>query len=409
MTSHLAPPAGDLDPVAFERALALLEALTAESSASSDAAGLRRIAARIAGELAARGAATRIDELPAGDGTLPLLVATGGAGRAPIFVIGHFDTVLDAAPPRREGDLLRATGAIDMKGGIAAFLAALDLLASRGIDAPAYELRLVPDEEVAGELSHRAVATPPRDARALWVLEPGEPRRDGRETLVAGRRGMRMLRLRAAGRAAHSGLAFAAGRSAILALADWMIAAESLSGRPAGPTINVARCVGGERGFVEDLAGRSSLVGTDVQLNVVPDRALLEGEVRYLAAAEGEETVRRLQSMAAAIAERRQVALDLELAPPIPPVEPTPARREAAALAVAAAARRGWELEVETDRGGISFPNFLPAGVELPVLDGLGPVGGGMHTREEHVDLRSFARRILLLADLLEQAASAPS
>jgi acetylornithine deacetylase/succinyl-diaminopimelate desuccinylase-like protein len=35
------------------------------------------------------------------------------------------------------------------------------------------------------------------------------------------------------------------------------------------------------------------------------------------------------------------------------------------------------------------------------VLDGLGPVGGGMHTREEYVELRSLRRRIVLLADLL--------
>jgi acetylornithine deacetylase/succinyl-diaminopimelate desuccinylase-like protein len=34
-------------------------------------------------------------------------------------------------------------------------------------------------------------------------------------------------------------------------------------------------------------------------------------------------------------------------------------------------------------------------------VDGLGPVGNGMHTREEYLDLASFERRIVLLADLL--------
>ena len=65
------------------------------------------------------------------------------------------------------------------------------------------------------------------------------------------------------------------------------------------------------------------------------------------------------------------------------------------------AAARGWRLEVERERGGISFPNFLADPGGFPVLDGLGPVGGGMHTREEHVELESLARRIVLLADLL--------
>jgi di/tripeptidase len=38
------------------------------------------------------------------------------------------------------------------------------------------------------------------------------------------------------------------------------------------------------------------------------------------------------------------------------------------------------------------------------VLDGLGPVGGGMHTREEYLELRSLERRVVLLADLLAEA-----
>jgi glutamate carboxypeptidase len=68
---------------------------------------------------------------------------------------------------------------------------------------------------------------------------------------------------------------------------------------------------------------------------------------------------------------------------------------------VALAAARGWRLEVERERGGISFPNFLADPGRIPVLDGLGPVGGGMHTRDEHVALASLERRIVLLADLL--------
>ena len=69
--------------------------------------------------------------------------------------------------------------------------------------------------------------------------------------------------------------------------------------------------------------------------------------------------------------------------------------------ALALTAQRGWTLHVEKDRGGISFPNYLDGDIDIPVLDGLGPVGDGMHTREEQLDLRSLRRRIVLLADLL--------
>ena len=65
------------------------------------------------------------------------------------------------------------------------------------------------------------------------------------------------------------------------------------------------------------------------------------------------------------------------------------------------AARRGFHLEVEEDRGGISFPNFIADPASTPVIDGLGPTGDGMHIRGEHLSLDSLDRRIGLLADLL--------
>jgi acetylornithine deacetylase/succinyl-diaminopimelate desuccinylase-like protein len=49
----------------------------------------------------------------------------------------------------------------------------------------------------------------------------------------------------------------------------------------------------------------------------------------------------------------------------------------------------------------VSFPNFLPDPAAVCVVDGLGPVGGGMHTRQEHLDIESLRRRIALIAEAL--------
>ena len=68
---------------------------------------------------------------------------------------------------------------------------------------------------------------------------------------------------------------------------------------------------------------------------------------------------------------------------------------------VALAAKRGLHLEIEEDRGGVSFPNFISDPAKTPVVDGLGPTGDGMHIRGEFLNLDSLAPRILLLADLL--------
>jgi len=397
-------PPGGLPDTLFARALAFLDELAAISSPSGDRDGLRRAGDLLAGALAARGLTPEVREEDAGGGLLlPVLAARGrDTSRGHLLLLGHLDTVLPALPPRLAGGRLVATGAIDMKGGLATLVGALDLLAERGESPPADLLLVaVPDEEVGGELSRRAVRRFGEAARALWVLEPGEPAADGAETLVAGRRGLFGWHLAARGLAAHSGLAYWEGRSALGAAARWSAAAEALSRQGGGPTVNCARLVAGDAAFVEDLEIEAGLLGSDRRLNVVPDRARVEGEARFLHRDEGEALARRLADLAAETAAATGTQLAFTAEAPIPPVDPDGAHRGAAERAVELAERRGWRLVLDRERGGISFPNFLPDPGRIPILDGLGPVGGGMHTREEFVDLASFRRRIVLLADLL--------
>lgn len=403
-------PIEGLPPDLFAGAVELLGEVTAISSPSGDVDGLWRMAERLAAELARRG--IRAEARPAGQG-LPLVVAGEGEG-SHLLLLGHFDTVLPALAPRREDGRLVATGAIDMKGGLVALLGALDLLARRGVELPRdLVVVAVPDEEVAGALSRAAVAGWGAAARALWVLEPGEPGgAPGAETVVGGRRGMFGWRLEVRGRAAHSGLHYTDGRSALLAAARWCLEAAgdaaTSAHRRGSPTVNLARLVAGDATFVGDLGTSHAWMGTDRQLNVVPDRAVVEGEARFLRAVEGEELARRLATLAGSLSAETGTEIAFKRGDVIAPVEPGgAARRARCARAVALAAARGWRLEVEEERGGISFPNFLPAAAQgIPVLDGLGPIGGGMHTRDEWVDLRSLGRRIVLLADLLEEEAA---
>lgn len=401
----------------FDSTLTFLTDLTALSSPSVDRPGLARVAAFLREAFEARGLSVEIEprtvDQGAGEATLPILHARGPAaneGARCLLLLGHMDTVLSAIPPVREEGRLLATGAIDMKGGLATFVGALDLLARRGIAPPAdLHLVVVPDEEVGGELSREATTHWGASARAVWVLEPGEPR-GASETMVAGRRGMRNWRLIASGTPAHSGLHYWQGHSALVAAARWCAAAEALSARAGGPTINVGRLIAGDAAFVSDPAGNAGLLGTESRLNVVPDRAVAEGEFRFLRTAEGEKVASALAALARTIGEETGTTLDLTIGHTVPPVDPHGPQRSWCERAVALAASRGWTLEVEDDRGGISFPNFLADPGRVSVLDGLGPVGGGMHTREEFLDLTSLARRIALLADLFEaDAAAGPS
>ncbi|MEM7353065.1 MAG: M20/M25/M40 family metallo-hydrolase [Acidobacteriota bacterium] len=388
----------------FDSTLDLLERLTAVSSPSGDLAGLETAARCLGDELGRHGLEVEIRAQTAADGhEQPVLYARSGTAKEQhLFLIGHLDTVLPAARPERRDGRLFATGAIDMKGGLAALCGALELLKRRGA-APPDDLLLivVPDEEVAGLLSQQVVAQYGGAARGFWVLEPGMRRNDN-ETLVAGRRGIFDWRLVVHGASAHAGNAYWRGRSALTAAAEWCVGARALASPGQRPTINAGRLIAGERDFVDDVGAGVSLIGTTRQLNVVPDRALVEGEARFLTRADGEEVLRSLDQLTQHIAETHQVEARFEPGPVVPPVEPHGPSRQKSQSAVDLAARAGWTIEVEEDRGGISFSNFLPDPSAIPILDGLGPVGDGMHTREEYVELASLDRRIALLADLLE-------
>ncbi len=398
----------------FNSTLGFLERFTTISSPSGDLAGLRAAADCLADELRRLQLSVEIrQELGAGGIEQPVLYAGTGSGNTtagngrPLLLIGHLDTVLPATVPQRRDGRLFATGAIDMKGGLAALIGALDLLARRGGTPPDdLLLAVVPDEEVAGHLSQQVVARYGATARGLWVLEPGTFRgtADGvaTETLVTGRRGMFDWHLQVRGQSAHAGNAYWSGKSAIDAAAAWCVEARRLAKPDGGPTVNVGRIVGGELGFVDDLAGSAELVGTSRQVNVVPDRALVDGEARFLGRTDGDELRDAMNGLATRLAAEHRLEMAFHPGPMVPPVDPTGPSHQLSLTAVEIARRAGWTIEIEADRGGISFSNFLPDPSAIPILDGLGPVGDGMHTREEYVELASLDRRIALLADLLE-------
>ena len=407
-TSPGEPAVVAFDPAVLDGIVAASSARLAElcaiSSASGDAAGIRRVAEYLAAALSPHGLACEIREEPDAQGQpQPSLLARGPeAGERHLLLLGHLDTVLPAIAPRREGERLIATGALDMKGGFAMLLGALELLAATGRAAPRDLLLVaVPDEESEGFISEQAVATYSENARAVLVLEPGEAREGGKETLVAGRRGLTEWALEVRGKAAHSGLAYWQGRSALAAAADFCAEAQSYSKPGPHPTVNVGRLIGGTREFVEDLPKNYDLFGSSRQLNVIPDRARAEGEIRYLAEEDRDSLLARLDDLAEAVAAEYQVEIAFAGGRSVPPFDPKGPGAPLVERTVALAAARGFKLEVEDDRGGISFPNFLAEPGAVAVIDGLGPCGDGMHVREEFLDLASLRRRIVLLADLL--------
>jgi glutamate carboxypeptidase len=81
------------------------------------------------------------------------------------------------------------------------------------------------------------------------------------------------------------------------------------------------------------------------------------------------------------------------------PMERTPAIGRLVELARGVASGLGFELE-EAVTGGASDANTI-AGLGVPTLDGLGPIGGDDHSDSEWIDLETAPTRVALLAGLI--------
>lgn len=130
----------------------------------------------------------------------------GERSGAPIMFLGHSDVVPagegwsgDPFVPRIEGGRLIGRGATDMKGGLAAVLEAMRVLAELEIDHPIELLVTVDEEDRATGVLHYLQHAADRELLALVVAEPTDL-----DTIV-GCRGAANLRLEISGRAAHAG------------------------------------------------------------------------------------------------------------------------------------------------------------------------------------------------------------
>lgn len=179
-----------------------------------------------------------------------------------ILAVGHCDTVwpqgtLATMPFREEAGKVYGPGIFDMKGGISYFLMALEAMRALAVKPSAsISLLLVSDEEI-GSLSSRAITeAEARSASLALLLEPAVGP-EGR--LKTARKGTGMYRLRVTGIAAHSGIDFAAGASAVSEMAHQIEAIGGLTNLDKGITVNPGVVRGGTKGNV--VAAEAELLG----------------------------------------------------------------------------------------------------------------------------------------------------
>jgi glutamate carboxypeptidase len=366
-----------------------LETLVNIDCGSYTSAGVNRIADRVAASLVELGA--EVERIPhhAAEGELQLgdLVIGRIPGDGPRrLLIGHMDTVFDegtcaARPFQIRGDRALGPGTSDMKGGLLAGLHALAALQATG-QHPAVTFVANPDEEIGSLFSgaHIRRLAPGHDVSL--VLESARASGD----IVSARKGIADLELLFTGRAAHAGVEPEKGRSAILAAARQVVALHDLNGRWPDVTLNAGVIAGGTR---PNVVAAECRVQLDLRAATVDAFEAARAEVDRQAA---ESPIEGVTCQVRELASHR-------------PMEKTPATSRLAALAIAIAAELGFELH-DTATGGASDANTT-AGLGVPTLDGLGPIGGDDHSADEWLDLSSVVPRTTLLATLIARVGEA--
>ncbi|MEP7159429.1 MAG: M20 family metallopeptidase [Chloroflexota bacterium] len=374
--------------------LADLERLVNIDCGSYTKSGVDEVGRWVAGQLRELGADVKaIPHDTLGETVVGVLE---GSGRGRALLVGHMDTVFGEGTAKERPFVIddgRAygPGVDDMKGGLLTGLYALRALrATRGGGAvadwlPFERLTFVanPDEEIGSPSSTPHIENAARDATVAFVLESARENGD----IVSERKGIAEFRITVNGRAAHAGVEPEKGRSAVLEAAHKIVALHELNGRWPGVTVNVGVVNAGTR---PNIVAESCVMDVDVRAKTPAEMEAAEAAIRDIC---GVSTVADTSCVI-----ERSIGWE--------PMHKTPAVAALAELAIALAARVGYELH-DASTGGASDANTI-AGMGVPTLDGLGPVGGADHAPGEYLEVATIVPRTTLFAALLLSVAEEP-
>jgi glutamate carboxypeptidase len=376
-----------------KRSSALLKSLTSElpqmkatlrryvecESPSCAPEAINSLATLIASDFAALGGKVRLHKSKTHGPALQVDFA--GARRKPhLLLLGHMDTVyplgtLRTMPWRERAGKLSGPGIFDMKAGIVQALFALKALLAVGALPTTITLLLVPDEEIGSPLSRPLTERLAKKASAVLVLEPAAGE-DG--ACKTSRKGVARYTLRVHGHAAHAGLDFERGASAIVEAAHQVLTLSALSRPREGLTLNAGLISGGTRP------------------NVVADLAEVTFDVRFTRASQAAKIERAMRGLKA---KNSRCSIEVSGGVERGCFERSKATAQLYRTAAKAAERLGFALG-EAAVGGASDGNLTSA-MGIPTLDGLGGVGDGAHAAHEFVIARELPRRAALLAELI--------
>ncbi len=305
------------------------------------------------------------------------------AAGAPLVLSGHVDTVhavgsFGEPAVRLDGENIYGPGACDCKGGVAAALYAMAVLAECGYDKRTIKLILQTDEETSSLGSEKRTIDfmyeHAKGALAFINLEAYNP---GKATV--GRKGILKYTVNVTGIPMHSSLCYE-GVSAVTEAAHQIIALESLKERE-GITVNCGVISGGTTS--NTVAGECTYT-VDIRY---PNERERERACRILREATEKPHLEGTHTALTKVSERCAM-------------EPTEANYRLLADINSAFLRAGLPaLEPAMRAGGSDAADMTSRG--LACIDSLGVTGGYIHTTREYAIIRTLkesCRRIIAVA-----------
>ncbi len=295
-----------------------------------------------------------------------------------ILITGHMDTVFPEDTRfnwyKEDEKNVYGPGVIDMKGGLVVGIFAIKALDYAGL------LTSIPitfifnsDEEIGSKTSKKLIKKEAEKSSFAFVLECGG---DNGE-IVTGRKGNITGKLHIKGKAGHAAFAGKDKASAILEMARKIIAIEAMNDHERGITANVGTVKGG---IGSNTIAEHAVAGVDFRFVKENDNRTIKKKIEEIT---GSTTVPETKAQ-------------FEISSARPPMEET---KKIKSL-YKAIEKTGNNIGVPVKpqfRQGVSDANFI-AMEGIPVIDGLGPIGGKDHSDKEFMIKKTLAQRASLFA-----------
>ena len=364
----------------------LLEDLCAIDSQSLNRTGVQRAQLWVADFLTKLG--FDITLIP-GDNRFAELLVAERAGRSDQFIslITHTDTVLPNWSKLRLDRQSRAfgSGVIDDKGGVVVGLTALQKLLSYENEM-SYSLRFIcsPNEEVGSTGftdKYRELAKSTAIALGL------EPALDS-GNIIHQRRGNRWYDIDIEGQEAHAGRSKGDHANAAHVMAEKIQALARLNDADEDINVNVGHVRAG-RDLHNVICGHAH-IKLDTRFPSAATRDRLHQDIDRVLATPGD----------ARVCGRVPAHVRYQIVDDCPPFSLTERSRQLANFLANSIGELEGRRVVSQPSGGAGDVNYLSTDRNL-VLDGLGPVGGAMHTEEEFLYVNTLRTRSVALEQLL--------